>query len=134
MILYRCGTTCPVGEIPPSNWATNSVALEYFIDQCDERGLDCGETIFVIEIPAQSPADIGPYCRINGRATDGDPANPFGDDKNGWGGFNRPYHDFRVMAEIKLASLRFPDEVDELDARFKPQAEWPEWLKHRKGV
>ncbi len=88
MILYRCGTTCPVGEIPPSNWATNSIALECFIDRCDEKLMECGDKIFVIEIPAPSPADIGPYRRINDRVADGTFSHSFGDDKDGWWSFN----------------------------------------------
>ena len=125
MILYRCGTSCPVGEIPPSNWATGSIALEYFIDRCEENGIDCGDKIFVIEIPAQSPVDIGPYCRINGRKADGDLAHPFGDDKDGWWSFNQPYSGpFRVIDVLSLKGLSMTD-IDLLDTRYKPREEWP---------
>lgn len=128
MILYRCGTNCPVGEISPSNWATNSIALEYFIDRCEERGLDCGDKIFVIEIPVQSPADVGPYCRINGRVAEGTSSHPFGDDKNGWWSFNRLYSgSFRVVDVLMLEGLSMTD-IDLLDTRYKPREEWPKGL------
>jgi len=95
---------------------------------------DCGDKIFVLEIPAQSPADIGPYCRINGRKADGDPAHPFGDDKDGWWSFNRPYSGpFRVVDALTLKGLSMTD-IDLLDARYKPREEWPKGLLALEGM
>ncbi len=135
MILYRCCRNVPERLISPSNWATNSVALEYFIDLCEERRIDCGDTIVVIDIPTPAETEIGPYTHIRGRKTetyDTEFTAPFGNDKNGWWSFNQPYKGlFRILAVIKVSSFNSLDEIDELDARFKPYNEWPQWLKDR---
>lgn len=133
MILYRCGKNPPEGIINLSNWATNSCALGAYIDS-DMSGVSFGDKIIVIEIPEPNPEEIGPYFRINRRQPDGAPSHPFGDDKNGWWSFNQPFHGaFRVVEVIELSEIS-GEEIERLDARFKPQAEWPEWLKRKNGV
>lgn len=128
MILYRCGENCPVGEIPPSNWATNSIALEFFIARRCENLQPVGEKIFVIEIPTPQPEDVGPYRRVLGRVPVEDSPYPFGSDGKGWWSFNRPYSgQFGVADVLRLTNLCLTD-IDLLDTRYKPCEEWPEGL------
>lgn len=128
MILYRCADEIPVGEISPSNWATNSIALEYFVARRCENLQPVGEKIFVIEIPAPRPEDVGPYCRINGGVADAESAFPFGNDGKGWWSFNRPYSGaFQVIDVLQLEDLSLTD-IDLLDTRYKPREEWSKGL------
>lgn len=135
MILYRCCRGVPEGIIHPSNWATNSIALEYFLDKCDELLLEGGgDKIVVIEIPRPDPVLVGPYCRIIGREVKKmggrEMALPFGDDGEGWWSFNRPYFDPFEVVDVLEREKYTLEEIDFLDCRYKKRREeWAPWLR-----
>ena len=120
MILYRCGKERLGGVIFPSNWTTNSIALEFFIDQCEERMIDCGDKIFVIEIPAPKKELVGNYFSIQGRRVPSEVTLPFGNDGRGWWSFNSSYAGpFRIVGILQVKDFTL-EEIDNLDARYKP--------------
>lgn len=132
MILYRCGNSIPAGVIPPSNWAWHSIALEVFIDQCDE-GLKegGGDKIIVIEIPTPESTLVGPYVPIISRALQSQSSTLFGkDDKLGWWSFNQPYEGpFTIIAILNRNDLNY-DQIDYLDTRYKEDRnEWAPYLQ-----
>ena len=131
MILYRCTNTVPVGIIPASNWAVHSIALEVFLDMCEERvQAGGGDKIIVIELPRPNDELVGEYKTIYRREAVID-VQPFGlDEKRGWWSFNRPYSgSFKVIDVLERKGYSL-EQIDYFDLKYKTdRAEWAPWLR-----
>ena len=125
MILYRNGSTCPQKKIFPSAWATSSMALDYFIDRCDENLIWRGNRIFVISLPYPRQDQIGQYFYIRRRTTPDEAILPFGCDfdKEYWS-FNFCYDGpFKVLMDMEETAIGL-DQIQYLDKEFELQDLW----------
>lgn len=125
MILYRIGSTCPKNEIPPSAWASSSLALDYFIDRCDENLIMRGGRIFIITLPYPSLDKIGQYFHIRQRIVPEEATLPFGFDfDKGWWSFNFCYTGpFKVLANLDELKIGL-DQIQNLDNHYLDEDLW----------
>tara|TARA_Y100000310_G_scaffold312488_1_gene359830 strand:+ start:212 stop:610 length:399 start_codon:yes stop_codon:yes gene_type:complete len=125
VILYRIGSTCPKNEIPPSAWASSSLALDYFIDRCDENLIMRGGRIFIITLPYPSLDKIGQYFHIRRRIVPEEAILPFGFDfDRGWWSFNFCYTGlFKVLADLDELKIGL-DQIQNLDNHYLDEDLW----------